>query len=354
MFACVFPLPHSCGLLAWLIGVKWFVAATQSVPRKWPKHVSQVFDASQCSDGTYTHTRRNSKSKLHLHQKANCVHVLFFHLHLPEHFTLASICMVSPAQHMGLSFWSRPQCIQSYHGTMHATQCHLAPPPPFSLLRPASDHPVNFTVTGCRGGSQWSDSWGCISEETGLHAKPHLLSDSVHSAGGSHHPPSAFIACLSLCSIPPASPRVRLSPHLLPLGIVWLRRCWIQLPPRLLSAADPLEIPPGIICGWCFPPSCVCVCVCVCVSGFDATNCLDIFYICISWFRMLVVCVSAVCVKLTSVRHLCSSACAALPYFSCLARGSLHAALYMTSLAALKTPGKWCHWGNSPTSCGVV
>ncbi len=60
--------------------------------------------------------------------------------------------------------------------------------PTVQTAPPGSDHPVNSMVTGCRGRRQWSDSWGSISEETGLHAEPHLLSSSVLSAGGAHHP----------------------------------------------------------------------------------------------------------------------------------------------------------------------
>lgn len=61
--------------------------------------------------------------------------------------------------------------------------------PTVQAAPPASDHPVNSMVSGCGGRSRWSDSWGSVSEEAGIDAEPHLLSGSVLSAGGAHHPP---------------------------------------------------------------------------------------------------------------------------------------------------------------------
>lgn len=135
----------------------------------------------------YTHPEhRKIGSKLIFYVKKNRCHVACFHLHLPEHFTSPSICMASQVSTY-VFFWCQPEYIKPYYRNMCAPSVPPRPPP-FKLLRPSSDHPVNCMVTGWRGRSQWSDSWGSIWEETGLHAEPHQLSGSVLSAGGAHHP----------------------------------------------------------------------------------------------------------------------------------------------------------------------
>lgn len=123
-------------------------------------------------------------------------------------------------------------------------------------------------VTGVHGaGAKRSDSWGSVSEETGLHAEPHLLSGSVLGAGGAHHL-SLFIACLSLRSTPtrPASPGARSFSHLLPL---LYRLIKTLLNPAALSSLRFRSSRDTVrdqlcICIWCFSPSCASVCVCVC------------------------------------------------------------------------------------------
>lgn len=93
-----------------------------------------------------------------------------------------------------------------------ASTVQTAPP------RPA--RPVNSTVTGWGGQEPLERQLGRISEETGLHAEPHLLSASVLSASGSHRPLLSLLVFRSTVSPPPlpplASPSQSLS-HLLPL-----------------------------------------------------------------------------------------------------------------------------------------
>ena len=98
---------------------------------------------------------------------------------------------------------------------MYAQQCHLGL------------HRSNCSASPCElhgYREPMERQLGRISEETGLHAEPHLLSASVLSASGSHHPLLSLLVFRSTVSPPTThlSPPPRLPPsqsfsHLLPL-----------------------------------------------------------------------------------------------------------------------------------------
>lgn len=194
------------------------------------------------------------------------------------------------------------ECIKSHHRNMYALQCHPCPHFSHYSTQLWSPHELRRHRVQ-RGGSWGCDSWSSVLEETGSHAEPHLLSDSVHSAGGAHHP--LLSQLVFHCTVPPHTSFTTTSPPHLPQVslfflicslscIVWLRRCWIQLP-RLVFASGSLEIPSGIICvfvhGVCLLPACVCLWVLIPLSvwiSFISTS--------LGW-GMLVFCLHQHCVS---------------------------------------------------------
>lgn len=107
--------------------------------------------------------------------------------------------------------------------------------------------------------------------------------------------PLAFIACIfTLQSPPPFLPRLPQVRGFLICYlscIIWLRRCWIQLPRLVLQVLKRYR--QGSFVYLCA----VFACFLFVSVGFHTAECLDIFYIYISWFWMLLFCPHQKCVS---------------------------------------------------------